>query len=71
MGKIENYNIEYFYNGKTLDSKLIKDEFKVLEKYVFDSFNSGQLSGSYSFNLKSEGNTHSMDIISFQLTKKK
>jgi len=71
MEKIENYNIEYFYNGKALDSNLIKNEFKVLENYVSDSFNSGQLSGTYSFNMKSDGNTHSMDIISFQFTKKK
>jgi len=71
MKKIENYNIEYFYNGKTLDINLIDDKSKVFEKYVIDSFNSGQLSGTYAINVKSDTNTHSMDIISFQFTEKK
>lgn len=71
MEKIENYQIEYIYYGKPLDIKSITEGVEDLEKYVIDSFNRGQLSGNYICNANSEGNTHSMDIISFQLTKKK
>ena len=71
MKKIENYNIEYFYNGKTLDINSIDNKSKVFEKYVIDSFKSGQLSGTYAINVKSDSNTHSMDIISFKFTEKK
>lgn len=71
MEKIENYNIEYFCNGKPLDSILIIDELKdYLENCIINSLNRGQLSGSCTLNIKSEGNTHSMDIILFRLTKK-
>ncbi len=71
MEKIENYQIEYFYNGKAIDIKLITEGIEDLKKNINDSFNRGQLSGEYISNVKSEGNTHLMDIISFQITKKK
>lgn len=71
MEKIENYQIEYFYNGITLDIKSITEGVEDLEKYIIDVINRGQFSGDFICNAKSEDNTHSMDIISFRLTKKK
>jgi len=71
MKEIENYNIEYFYNDKALDISLIDDKFKIIEQYVIDTFYSGQLSGTYVINVKSDANTHSLDIISFRFTEKK